>query len=191
MRIEKEFFLSSDVVGIARELLGKYLFVKIDGVICGGYITETEAYAGSVDKASHAYQNKRTKRTEVMFSEGGSTYVYLCYGIHAMLNFVSAEEGIPHAILVRGFWPTHGLETILGRLKKSKVSKRMFNGPGKITRALGILTSHNNLDLQEDQIWLEDRGMEVSEDDIIVGSRIGIDYAEEDALLPYRFKLKE
>ncbi len=191
MKLKNNFYLGKDVVKIARELLGKYLFVKIDGVVCGGFITETEAYDGTTDKASHAYQNKRTKRTEVMFAQGGRTYVYLCYGIHAMLNFVTADENTPHAILIRGFWPTHGVDIILGRLNKTKLSKSMFNGPGKITRALGILTSHNNLDLQGEEIWLEDRGMKIPSDKIVVGPRIGIDYAEEDALLPYRFVYNE
>ncbi len=191
MRIKKDFFLSTDVVEIARNLIGKYLLVKIDGIVCGGYITETEAYEGATDKASHAYQNKKTKRTEVMFAKGGRTYVYLCYGIHAMLNFVTADENIPHAILIRGFWPTDGIDVILNRLNRTKLSEGMFNGPGKSTRALGILTTHNNLDLEGDQIWLEDRGMKIPANKIFIGPRVGIDYAEEDALLPYRFIYKK
>lgn len=190
MKLKNNFYLSEDVVKTARELLGKYLFVNIDGVKCGGYITETEAYTGAVDKASHAYQNKRTKRTEVMFAEGGRTYVYLCYGIHALLNVVTAPKDVPHAVLIRGFWPTHGLDHILKRLGKSKTTKSMFKGPGKLTRALGIKTAHNNLDLSGDQIWLEDLGMKIPDEEILVGPRIGIDYAEEDALLPYRFQIK-
>lgn len=190
MKLKKTCYLSEDVVNIARELLGKYLFVNIDGIVCGGFITETEAYAGAVDKASHAYQNKRTKRTEVMFVEGGRTYVYLCYGIHALLNIVTAGEDIPHAVLIRGFQPTHGVEYILNRLGKSKITKNMFNGPGKLTKALGITTAYNNLDLQGNQIWIEDLGMKIPDKEIMVGPRIGIDYAEEDALLPYRFQIK-
>ena len=191
MKLNKDFFLSQDVVQIARNLLGKYLFVNVDGIVCGGFINETEAYAGASDKASHAYQNRRTHRTEVMFGEGGRTYVYLCYGIHAMLNIVTAEENVPHAVLIRGFWPTHGVNHILSRLGESKPTKNMFNGPGKLTRALGIKLIHNNLDLQENEIWLEDRGFKVSNEKIIVGFRIGIEYAEEDRFLPYRFQYFE
>ncbi len=191
MKLEKDFFLSPDVLQIAKDLLGKYLFVKNNGRVCGGYITETEAYLGAVDKASHAYQNKRTSRTEVMFQEGGRTYVYLCYGIHSLLNFVCSEEGIPNAILIRGFWPTHGLDEIRERIGKKKLQEKSFNGPGKLTKALGITQAHNNLLIDGTEIWLEDKGLNFSEEEIIVGPRIGIDYAEEDALLPYRFLIKQ
>ena len=191
MKLDKNFFLTQDVLKIAKNLLGKYLFVKMDGVVCGGIITETEAYLGAIDKASHAYQNKRTTRTEVMFLEGGRTYVYLCYGIHSMLNFVCSEANHPNAILIRGFWPTHGLDEIRKRVGNKKFNVKNFNGPGKLTRALGIGKQHNNLLIEGDEIWLEDRDLNFSDKDIIIGSRVGIDYAEEDALLPYRFLLKQ
>ncbi|PKP33896.1 MAG: DNA-3-methyladenine glycosylase [Bacteroidetes bacterium HGW-Bacteroidetes-17] len=190
MKLEKQFFLSENVVEIARDLIGKYLFVNNDGVVCGGYITETEAYAGATDKASHAYQNRRTNRTEVMFKKGGRTYVYLCYGMHALLNFVTAEENVPHAVLIRGFWPTHGIDTILSRLGKQFAKPSFFNGPGKLTKALGIKPTHNDLDLQRDQIWIEDLGLKILNNKIEVGPRIGVGYAGTDALLPYRFVLK-
>ena len=191
MKLEKNYFLSDNVVGIAKDLIGKHLFVNIEGVVCGGYITETEAYAGTTDKASHAYQSRRTSRTEVMFKQGGRTYVYLCYGMHPLLNFVTAEENVPHAVLIRGFCPTHGLETILSRLGKQSINTSLFNGPGKLTKALGIKTIHNDLDLQGDQIWVEDLGLKIVERKIEVGPRIGVDYAGSDALLPYRFLLKQ
>jgi DNA-3-methyladenine glycosylase len=191
MKLEKDFFLSQDVVEIAKNLLGKYLFVKIDGIVCGGIITETEAYKGATDKASHAYQNKRTNRTEVMFLEGGRTYVYLCYGIHSLLNFVCSEENNPNAVLIRAIRPTHGLDAIRNRTGHKILKQQNFNGPGKLTRALGINRDHNNLLLDGDGIWLEDRGEEIMDKDIIVGPRIGIDYAEEDVLLPYRFLIKQ
>lgn len=189
MKLEKNFYLNPNVVEVAKELLGKYMFTNIGGVITGGYITETEAYEGVTDKASHAYNNKRTKRTEIMFKEGGRTYVYLCYGIHALVNIVTNIEGIPHAVLIRGICPVIGNETILGRIKRSKLKHIYFKGPGKVTKALGITSVHNNLDLRNNQIWIEDKGMNVLEKKIKVGPRIGIDYAEEDALLPYRFEL--
>lgn len=189
MKLEKNFYLNPDVVEVARNLLGKYLFTNNGGVISGGYITETEAYEGVTDKASHAYNNKHTKRTEIMFKEGGRTYVYLCYGIHALVNIVTNIEGVPHAVLIRGIYPVIGIESILERIKRSDLKSSYFKGPGKISKALGITLVHNNLDLQNDQIWIEDRGMNVLDKNIRVGPRVGIDYAEEDALLPYRFEL--
>lgn len=190
MKLEKSYFLTDNVVGIARNLIGKHLFVDIDGVVCGGYITETEAYEGATDRASHAYQDRRTNRTEVMFKQGGRTYVYLCYGIHALLNFVTAEENVPHAVLIRGFCPTHGIDTILSRIGKQVAKPSLFDGPGKLTKALGIKTIHNDLDLQGDQIWIEDLGLKILNNKIEVGPRIGVGYAGTDALLPYRFVLK-
>ena len=104
-----DYFLNPDVVFLARDLLGKYVFTQIDGQIAGGYITETEAYKGFTDRGSHAFGGRRTKRNEMMYAEGGRAYVYLCYGMHHMLNFVSNEEGTPDAVLIRGIMPTHGV----------------------------------------------------------------------------------
>ena len=101
------------MVSLARNLLGKYLFTCIDGITTGGYIVEAEAYNGIIDKASHAFGNRQTPRTKTMFMIGGIAYVYLCYGIHEMFNIVTANEGQPHAILIRAIQPTHGLDVML------------------------------------------------------------------------------
>ena len=187
MKIGKLFYLRDDVVLIARELLGKYLFTNFDGKLTGGIITETEAYAGITDKASHAYNNTRTKRTEIMFREGGIAYIYLCYGIYSLFNIVTNIENIPHAVLIRSIYPTDGIEFIQERIKKKSVLTELTNGPGKVSKALGIHYSHSGVDLSENEIWLEDRGIKVEGKDIIVSLRIGVNYADEDALLPYRF----
>src|SRR4051812_45478122 len=115
MKLKKSFYQRDDVVQVAKELLGKYLFTHIDGKLTGGIITETEAYAGVIDRASHAYGGRRTARTEIMYGEGGTAYVYLCYGIHSLFNVVTNKKGTPHAILIRALHPTHGVETILKR----------------------------------------------------------------------------
>jgi DNA-3-methyladenine glycosylase len=189
MKIPKEFYLRNDVVKISRELLGKVLCTDIDGKYTSGIITETEAYNGIIDKASHAYNNRRTNRTEVMFGEGGVAYVYLCYGIHYLFNIVANKKDTPHAILVRAIKPLEGIETIMERRKAKKLTDKTTIGPGTISQALGITTKHTGIDLTGDTIWLEDRGIKVKPKDIVIGPRVGIDYAQEDKDLPYRFRI--
>lgn len=188
--LPESFYKSQDVVDIARSLLGKYLFTQINNELTGGIISETEAYNGIVDKASHAYGGRRTKRTEVMFGEGGRSYVYLCYGMHHLVNVVTAPAGIPHAILIRGIIPVYGTEIMLSRCGKSKITSGISNGPGKLTKALGINMIHNNLSLRGNEIFIEDREAKIENMKITVSPRIGIDYAAEDAMLPYRFVLE-
>src|SRR4051812_33790234 len=117
MKLKKSFYHRDDVVQIAKELLGKYLFTNFNNKLTGGIITETEAYCGVIDKASHAYRGRRTARTEIMYNAGGTAYVYLCYGVHSLFNVVTNRKDIPHAILIRAIQPTHGVETILKRRK--------------------------------------------------------------------------
>lgn len=199
MKLEKEFYLREDVVQISKDLLGKYLFTKIDGNVTAGIITETEAYAGETDKASHAYNNRRTNRTEIMFADGGVSYVYLCYGIHHLFNVVTNFKNHPHAVLIRAIKPTEGLKTILERrniaITKGNIkqicqqNKKIANGPGTLSQALGIKTIHSGLSLTGNKIWIEDRGLSVLTTDITISARIGVEYAKEDAKLPYRFNI--
>ncbi len=186
-KLPKAFYLDDDVVKLSQELLGKVLCTFIDKQYTSGIITETEAYQGIIDKASHAYNNRRTNRTEVMFGEGGKTYVYLCYGIHHLFNVVTNLHEHPHAILVRAIHPLEGIDVILSRRKRASLSKDITVGPGKVSEALGIKTKHTNLDLTGDVIWIEDRGIEVDKSKIITGPRVGVDYAGDHALWPYRF----
>jgi DNA-3-methyladenine glycosylase len=109
MKLNKAFYLRENVVQIAKDLLGKCLCTNFDGVITSGIITETEAYEGITDKASHAYGNRLTQRTEIMYREGGIAYVYLCYGMYSLFNVVTNNRGIPHAVLIRGIHPLEGL----------------------------------------------------------------------------------
>ncbi|MBI1288436.1 MAG: DNA-3-methyladenine glycosylase [Flavobacteriales bacterium] len=190
-KLQVDFYDRDDVVLIAQELIGKVLCTNVDGIITKGIITETEAYAGTVDKASHAHGGKRTDRTEIMFGKPGISYVYLCYGVHSLFNVVTNKKDIPHAVLVRGIHPLEGIETIVSRRKTKEPLHRIADGPGKLTKALGIeFRQHNNLDLLGDTVWIEDHSIAVNPTEIEIGPRIGIDYAEEDALLPYRFRWK-
>jgi DNA-3-methyladenine glycosylase len=190
VKLPQSFYLGHDVVAISKELLGKHLFTCIDGELTGGIIVETEAYNGAVDKASHAYGNRNTKRTEVMFREGGIAYVYLCYGIHEMLNVVTSSEGHAQAILIRAIEPTEGIETILLRRNMDQVKPNITAGPGSVAKALGIDRKLNGISLQSDELWIEDRGLSFTGDQIASVPRIGVAYAGQDALLPYRFYVK-
>ncbi|HEY9560748.1 MAG TPA: DNA-3-methyladenine glycosylase, partial [Anseongella sp.] len=115
MKLSDVFYQREDVVQISRELLGKYLFTRLNGEITGGMIVETEAYHGPEDRASHAWKGRFTNRTRVMYGQGGMAYVYLCYGIHHLFNVVTAGNGVPHAVLVRAIEPTLGIERQLER----------------------------------------------------------------------------
>ena len=184
------FYRRSDVVRIARELLGKYLLTRIDGkTITGGIIVETEAYAGISDRASHAFGGRRTKRTETMFRPGGVTYVYLCYGVHSLLNIVTNVENVPDAVLIRAIEPAVGVKAMLRRRNRKSLDKTVAGGPGTLTGALGVNCSHDEEDLTGRRIWIEDRGHVLKSNDIISSPRVGVGYAGKDALRPWRFQL--
>lgn len=190
LKLPQSYYLGTDVVAISKDLLGKYLFTCIDGLTTGGYIVETEAYNGAVDKASHAYGNRLTSRTKIMFEEGGIAYIYLCYGIHEMFNIVTSTEGHAQAILIRAIEPTEGVDIILLRRKMDKVKPNITAGPGSVAKALGIDRKLNGISLQSDMLWIEDRGLNFTDDQIAAVPRIGVAYAGQDALLPYRFYVK-
>lgn len=190
MKLPLSFYERTDVVSIAKELIGKFLFTSINGKLTGGIITETEAYKGEIDKASHAFGGRRTARTEIMYGEPGCAYVYLCYGIHSLFNIVTNKKGIPHAILIRAIYPTVGIEEIIIRRKiKSTKITSLCVGPGTVSLAMGIHYSDSGISLLENKIWLEDREFKIPKGMMTSGPRIGVDYAGTDALLPYRFKV--
>lgn len=188
-KLDKTFYIKDDVVGIAQQLLGKLLFTNINGLLTAGIISETEAYHED-EKACHAYNSKRTKRTELLFAEGGKAYIYLCYGIHHLFNVVTGPENIAQAVLIRGVIPYNGVEVMLARRRMDKIKPNLSSGPGTLSKALGITTELNYTDLQSNLIWIEDIGIKVPASDIIATPRIGVDYAGEDAQLPWRFEWK-
>jgi len=190
MILGESFYVRKDVVRIAKELLGKVLVTEFEGIRTSGMIVETEAYAGASDKASHAFGNRRTNRTETMYSKGGVAYIYLCYGIHHLFNVVTNLADVPHAVLIRALEPLEGIETMLKRRKKEKFDRTLTSGPGALSQALGLLTVHTGYGLFGPEVYIEDRGIKISAGNIIEGSRIGVAYAEEDAYLPYRFSIK-
>lgn len=189
-KLSRKFYRNPDVVDLAQQLLGKLLCTQFDEGLTVGMITETEAYCGATDKACHAYPNKRTKRTEIMFGDGGYAYVYLCYGMHHLFNVVSNESGRADAVLIRAIEPVEGIAVMEQRRNMKATKSAISDGPAKLAKALGISTQQNGLDLLGNQIWIEDRGVQLQNSEILVGPRVGIDYAEEDALLPWRFRVK-
>lgn len=188
-KLERAFYADKDVLKVAKALLGKVLVTEIDGIRTSGRIVETEAYNGAADRASHAWNNRRTNRTEIMFGPGGVAYVYLCYGIHHLFNVVTNSEDVPHAVLVRGLEPLEGIDHMLFRCGKQKVDYTLTAGPGSLSKALGITTALTGQSLLGDVIWIEDAPA-VAKKDIVAGTRVGVAYAMEDAYLPYRFSVK-
>jgi DNA-3-methyladenine glycosylase len=189
MKLSRQFYAQSDVVKVARELLGKMLFTRIDGVATGGIIVETEAYSWR-ERGCHAFGARKTARNAIMFEEGGFAYVYLCYGIHYLFNVVTNRKDTPEAVLVRAVEPVEGLEVMHQRRNLPEGSRHLTSGPGKLTKALGINRSFNGKSLLDDDIWIEDSGTKLAKSSIVASTRIGIDYAGEDARLPWRFSIK-
>jgi DNA-3-methyladenine glycosylase len=184
-----EFYQRKNVVKIAQDLLGKGLFTTIDGVTTGGLIVETEAYSWK-EKGCHAYGGRKTQRNAIMFENGGYSYVYLCYGMHNLFNVVTNIEGVPEAVLVRALEPISGIDEMQLRRGMQKDSLHLTSGPGKLTKALGIDRSFNGKLLLNDEVWIEDLNVKVTTSKMQASKRIGIDYAGEDAKLPWRFTIK-
>ena len=186
MKLDESFYLREDVVKIAKELLGKILFTRVKGKVTAGMIVETEAYSQK-ERGCHAYRGM-TERNKVMFGAGGTSYVYLCYGIHHLFNIVTNVKGVADAVLIRAIEPHVGEDHMVRRVR-TESAKRIGSGPGKLTKALGIDRSFNGKYLLSHDVWLEDRGIQVSKSKIISSKRVGIDYAGDDALLPWRFTI--
>lgn len=189
--LPQNFYQRVDTNLIARQLLGKLLVTKLNGIICAVRIVETEAYHGITDRASHAWGGRHTNRTSVMYQAGGLAYVYLCYGIHALFNVVTNTINVPHAILVRAGEPVAGIGTMARRTGKNERHISLTSGPGNLSKALGIQTAHTGKSLQGNTVWLADDGFTLSSRRIAATPRIGVDYAGEDALLPYRFIIRD
>lgn len=180
-----------DVISLSRQLIGKKLVSNFDGRRTAGMIVETEAYLGAIDRASHAFNMRRTRRTEVMYAEGGLAYVYLCYGIHHLFNVVVSPKDIPHAILIRALDPLEGIDIMLSRCHKPTLNPSLTGGPGTLTRAMGLTTAHTGMSLTgASPIWIERGDREIPDEEITACTRVGVAYAGPDALLPYRFLLR-
>lgn len=186
------FYQRQDVVKIARDLIGKVLCTRIgEEQLTSGIITETEAYCGRGDKACHANNGTRTDRTETMYQAGGIAYIYLCYGIHHLFNVVTNVENKADAVLIRAVQPLDGKEKMLQRRNKQDINPSLTAGPGRLTQALGIKTPLDGTALTNNTIWIEDREVGFSGSNLVATERVGVDYAGEDAKLPWRFYPQE
>jgi DNA-3-methyladenine glycosylase len=188
-KLTKDFYQRPDVAAIAKELLGKVVITKFNHIYTSARITETEAYAGIADKASHAYGGRRTGRTEIMFGDGGFAYVYLCYGIHHMFNVVTNEKNRPDAVLIRGVEPLEGIPHMLMRSNHEKMTASLGRGPGNVGKALGIFTTHTGTDLQSKDFFIAED--DTPQFETMVSRRIGVDYAGDHAKWLYRFYIKD
>jgi DNA-3-methyladenine glycosylase len=201
-RLPHEFY-NRDTVQVAQDLLGKYIVRTLNGERLIGRITETEAYIGRCDKACHAYNYRRTQRTETLFMAPGHAYIYLIYGMYHCLNFVTEPQDEPAAVLIRAVEPVSGIDTIY-RLRfgdKPLTPYRMkhfMDGPGKVCKGLSLTKQENRLDLTEDSLFVCDSLDELNlpsalpqKERMCVGPRVGIDYAEEARDFPWRFWLKK
>jgi DNA-3-methyladenine glycosylase len=189
-KLSREFYTRSNVLEVARDLLGKKLVVpNRNGARVAGLIVETEAYRGPEDRASHAYSGRRTNRTETMYGRGGTAYVYFVYGMYNQFNVVTNVEDVPHAILVRAVEPSEGLD-IMRRRRRGRSEYELTSGPGRLCLALGIDRKLDRADLLGDRVWIEE-GVSISPPQIARGPRIGIDYAEEWIKKPWRFWIKD
>lgn len=186
-----DFYDRQDVAIIAKELLGKILVTKFDGILTSGRICETEAYIAIEDKASHSYNGKRTERNEHMYAAAGTSYVYICYGMHHLFNIVTNKKDVPDAVLIRAVEPLKGIEDMLIRTGKKSLDNTLTKGPGNVGKALGISKQHSGLNLLKNEIYVADDGFKLTPEMIGASPRIGIKGAGEKAIaLPYRFYIK-
>lgn len=215
-RLPREFF-TRDGITVARELLGKILVHETAVGTVRGIITEVESYMGEEDKGSHTYGGRRTERTEPMYHVGGTSYVYLIYGMYCCMNIASMTEGIAQAVLLRSVVPAdRESEERMQRLRamdaaarkarrqagrkaaetegqvcSDSIRKHLADGPGKLCIAMGIARKDNDIDMVKSGSFYVTEGWKIDPSDIQAGKRIGIDYAEEAADFPWRFYLKK
>jgi len=189
-KLPREFYTRSNVVTVARDLLGKLLVVPAhNGKRVSGTIVEVEAYRGPHDRAAHSYGGRRTRRTETMYGIGGTAYVFFVYGMYNQFNVVTNAQDAPHAVLIRAVEPAEGIELMRkGRL--GQPDHNLTNGPGKLCIAMGIDRKLDSADLLGDRVWLE-QGRTIPRSQIASGPRIGIDYAEGWVEKPWRFWIRD
>ena len=199
--MQRSFFTDSDVVNVAKSLIGCFLFSKVDGVLTGGTITETEAYRGHQDLAMEKHLLRRPSSITTLKKQGGVAYIYTIYGSHSMLNIVTNDADHTDSVLIRVIKPTKGVDKMRERRGVNTSLRNLCDGPAKLTQALAITPALNGESvLNNTLIWIEESNHTIASEHINSSPRIGIDYAKDDqtgkqgarddTTLPWRFTLK-
>ncbi len=185
-------FYERDIQTVSKDLLGKIVVHETSEGYTAGRIVETEAYQGPEDKASHAYQGLRTKRTETQFGPKGHAYIYLIYGMYHCFNVTAGDKpGKPEAVLMRALEPVAGIGLMQKRRTTAKGSTvKLANGPGKLCAALSLSTKQNGVDITKKPFYIKN-APGLPKEDIVVTTRIGVDYAKEWKHKPWRFFEKD
>jgi DNA-3-methyladenine glycosylase len=190
-KLPLSYYQQTNVVGLAQDLLGKLLVSRFNNQETIVRICETEAYCAVKDKASHAYQARRTAKNESMYHQGGVAYVYLCYGIHQLFNVVTNKKDVPDAVLIRAGIPVKGLAAMANRCQKNSSDRSITSGPGNLAKAMGFSRIHNRHSLLSNELFLATDSNILSKQQIICSPRVGVAYAGKDALLPFRFYIAD
>ena len=190
-KLQKGFYDRQDVIQIAKELLGKVVVTNLGGKITSGRIVETEAYVAITDKASHSFAGRRTPKNEHMYCKAGTAYIYICYGMHQMLNVVTNKKNIPDAVLIRAIEPIKGIDIMLKRAGKLVFNNTLSKGPGNVGKVLGISKQYSGINLLGEDIYIYvDDESNIPAELVGVSKRIGVESAGAAALLPYRFYIR-
>jgi DNA-3-methyladenine glycosylase len=186
------FFQRPDVLLTARELLGKHVCTLLDGELTTGRIVETEAYRHEGDPSITLHLQRKARQAQALYQPGGHAYLYTVYRVHTLFNITAHDADHPDAILIRAIEPLEGVEVMLRRRGLAKVARNLTAGPGVLSQALGLTPALNGEPLTGPRIWLEDAGENISEENILASSRVGLEYAGDEAVaLPWRFRLKD
>ncbi|RYY10305.1 MAG: DNA-3-methyladenine glycosylase [Cytophagaceae bacterium] len=186
------FFQHSDVLAIARELLGKHVFTRIDGELTGGRIVETEAYRHEGDPSITLHLQRKARQARGLYQPGGTAYLYTVYRVHTLFNITTYNAEHPDAVLIRAIEPLEGLDVMLRRRGLAAVARNLTAGPGVLSQALGLNPALNGELVTGPHIWFEDAGEVIGEEQVLASSRVGLEYAGAEAVaLPWRFRLKD
>lgn len=186
------FFQRPDVLLIARELLGKHVFTRIDGELTGGRIVETEAYRHEGDPSITLHLQRKAKQAQALYQPGGHAYLYTVYRVHTLFNITANDAAHPDTVLIRAIEPLEGVDIMLRRRGLAKVARNLTAGPGVLSQALGLTPALNGELVTGPQIWFEDTGEVIAPENVLASSRVGLEYAGEEAVaLPWRFRVKD
>ncbi|MGI4760310.1 MAG: DNA-3-methyladenine glycosylase [Janthinobacterium lividum] len=186
------FFQRPDVLTIARELLGKHVFTRLDGELTSGRIVETEAYRHEGDPSITLHLQRKARQAQALYQPGGHAYLYTVYRVHTLFNLTVNDATHPDAVLIRAIEPLEGIDVMLRRRGLAKVARNLTAGPGVLSQALGLTPALNGELLTGPRIWLADAGEDVADDNVLASSRVGLEYAGAEAVaLPWRFRVKD